>query len=230
MDAEKERGRILCSVGKYRIRRKHPLPSTIWDGKSLSHCFSEEARKALKEVYQRTPYPTASEKAKLAETANLSVAQVQNWFKNKRQRSRDAGNNNKQNREETRPSFFLEHLKKQQSDGIRERDECRRELVDSPPTNVRQHFISYMKHQGRPLYCSVEPPTPQPIKPVFHKVKPMVVPVFPSPSWHTYTAHPRYVRCVGVSRCRSWELQQNQQCNLERFVGVTSSRYTCCDR
>ena len=94
-DAEKQRGRILCAVGKYRIRRKFPLPKTIWDGKSLSHCFSEESRNLLNDVYQKTPYPSATEKLKLAKSANLSVVQVQNWFKNKRQRTREMENKQK---------------------------------------------------------------------------------------------------------------------------------------
>lgn len=94
-EAEKQRGRVLCAVGKYRIRRKFPLPKSIWDGKSLSHCFSVESRNALNDAYKQTPYPSASEKVKLAESANLSVVQVQNWFKNKRQRSREMENKQK---------------------------------------------------------------------------------------------------------------------------------------
>lgn len=38
-EAEKIRGRELGAVGKYRIRRKFPLPRTIWDGEETSYCF-----------------------------------------------------------------------------------------------------------------------------------------------------------------------------------------------
>ena len=39
IEAEKLRGRPLGAVGKYRIRRKFPLPRTIWDGEETSYCF-----------------------------------------------------------------------------------------------------------------------------------------------------------------------------------------------
>jgi len=38
-EAERIRGRPLGAVGKYRVRRKHPLPHTIWDGEETSYCF-----------------------------------------------------------------------------------------------------------------------------------------------------------------------------------------------
>lgn len=38
-EAERQRGRPLGAVGKYRIRRKFPLPHTIWDGEETSYCF-----------------------------------------------------------------------------------------------------------------------------------------------------------------------------------------------
>ena len=43
-EAEKLRGRPLGAVGKYRIRRKFPLPRTIWDGEETSYCFKEKSR------------------------------------------------------------------------------------------------------------------------------------------------------------------------------------------
>ncbi|KPJ11994.1 Protein sine oculis [Papilio machaon] len=55
MEAERLRGRPLGAVGKYRVRRKFPLPRTIWDGEETSYCFK-----------------------------------VSNWFKNRRQRDRQA--------------------------------------------------------------------------------------------------------------------------------------------
>jgi hypothetical protein len=39
LQAEKIRGRPLGAVGKYRVRRKFPLPRTIWDGEETSYCF-----------------------------------------------------------------------------------------------------------------------------------------------------------------------------------------------
>lgn len=38
-EAEKQRGQPLGAVGKYRVRRKFPLPQTIWDGEETNYCF-----------------------------------------------------------------------------------------------------------------------------------------------------------------------------------------------
>lgn len=38
-EAERMRGRPLGPVEKYRIRKKFPLPRTIWDGEQKTHCF-----------------------------------------------------------------------------------------------------------------------------------------------------------------------------------------------
>jgi len=87
-EAEKARGRPLGAVGKYRIRRKFPLPPTIWDGEETSYCFKEKSRSILKDCYTRNPYPSPREKRALAEVTGLTTTQVSNWFKNRRQRDR----------------------------------------------------------------------------------------------------------------------------------------------
>ena len=56
MEAEKIRGRPLGAVDKYRIRRKYPLPKTIWDGEETVYCFKEKSRQALKELYKINRY------------------------------------------------------------------------------------------------------------------------------------------------------------------------------
>ncbi|KAI6185507.1 Homeobox domain-containing protein [Aphelenchoides besseyi] len=91
IEAEKIRGRELGAVGKYRIRRKFPLPRTIWDGEETSYCFREKSRVVLRDSYKRNPYPSPKEKKELADRTNLTVTQVSNWFKNRRQRDRAAG-------------------------------------------------------------------------------------------------------------------------------------------
>ncbi|KAG8143615.1 hypothetical protein E2320_000816 [Naja naja] len=48
-EAEKLRGRPLGAVGKYRVRRKFPLPRTIWDGEETSYCFKNGEGGVLKE-------------------------------------------------------------------------------------------------------------------------------------------------------------------------------------
>ena len=87
-EAEKIRGRPLGAVGKYRIRRKFPLPASIWDGEETSYCFKEKSRSLLKDTYLRNSYPSPREKKTLAERTGLSTTQVSNWFKNRRQRDR----------------------------------------------------------------------------------------------------------------------------------------------
>uniref|UniRef100_UPI0035902CA8 homeobox protein SIX4-like n=1 Tax=Myxine glutinosa TaxID=7769 RepID=UPI0035902CA8 len=87
-EAAKARGRPLGAVEKYRLRRKFPLPRTIWDGEETVYCFKERSRQALKECYERNRYPGPTEKRELARLTGLSLTQVSNWFKNRRQRNR----------------------------------------------------------------------------------------------------------------------------------------------
>ncbi|XP_001654439.2 homeobox protein six1b isoform X1 [Aedes aegypti] len=87
-EAEKVRGRLLGAVDKYRLRKKYPLPKTIWDGEETVYCFKEKSRNALKDCYTRNRYPTPDEKKTLAKKTGLTLTQVSNWFKNRRQRDR----------------------------------------------------------------------------------------------------------------------------------------------
>ncbi|XP_029302784.1 LOW QUALITY PROTEIN: SIX homeobox 9 [Cottoperca gobio] len=88
-ETEKQRGRPLGAVGKYRIRRKFPLPHTIWDGEETSYCFKEKSRSILRDWYRHKPYPSTREKRELAAVTSLTTTQVSNWFKNRRQRDRN---------------------------------------------------------------------------------------------------------------------------------------------
>ena len=58
VEAERLRGKPLGAVGKYRIRRKFPLPRTIWDGEETSYCFKEKSRVLLRQWYTKNPYPS----------------------------------------------------------------------------------------------------------------------------------------------------------------------------
>ncbi|KAM9477598.1 homeobox protein six1a [Clarias gariepinus] len=89
-EAERLRGRPLGAVGKYRVRRKFPLPRTIWDGEETSYCFKEKSRSVLRDWYTHNPYPSPRDKRQLAHDTGLSSTQVSNWFKNRRQRDRAA--------------------------------------------------------------------------------------------------------------------------------------------
>lgn len=94
-EAEKLRGRPLGPVDKYRVRKKFPLPRTIWDGEQKTHCFKERTRNLLREWYLQDPYPNPTKKRELAQATSLTPTQVGNWFKNRRQRDRAAAAKNR---------------------------------------------------------------------------------------------------------------------------------------
>ncbi|CAE1310261.1 SIX3_6 [Acanthosepion pharaonis] len=94
-EAEKLRGRPLGPVDKYRVRKKFPLPRTIWDGEQKTHCFKERTRNLLREWYLQDPYPNPTKKRELAQATGLTPTQVGNWFKNRRQRDRAAAAKNR---------------------------------------------------------------------------------------------------------------------------------------
>lgn len=95
LEAEKLRGRPLGPVDKYRVRKKFPLPRTIWDGEQKTHCFKERTRSLLREWYLQDPYPNPTKKRELAHATGLTPTQVGNWFKNRRQRDRAAAAKNR---------------------------------------------------------------------------------------------------------------------------------------
>ena len=66
IEAEKLRGRPLGAVGKYRIRRKFPLPRTIWDGEETSYCFKEKSRQVRLRVREAANSKRESSAAPLA--------------------------------------------------------------------------------------------------------------------------------------------------------------------
>ena len=74
-EAEKLRGRPLGPVDKYRVRKKYPLPRTIWDGEQKTHCFKERTRSLLREWYLQDPYPNPTKKRELAGATGLTPTQ-----------------------------------------------------------------------------------------------------------------------------------------------------------
>lgn len=108
-EAESSRGRSLGPVDKYRIRKKYPLPRTIWDGEQKSHCFKERTRNVLRDAYLVDPYPNPAKKRELAEKTNLTPTQVGNWFKNRRQRDRAAA---------TKIRYCFKHIRKKQVNNV----------------------------------------------------------------------------------------------------------------
>nr|CAH8823550.1 unnamed protein product [Trichobilharzia regenti] len=92
---EKSRGCLLNAVGKYRVRKRFPPPRTIWDGDEVTYSFKDKSRHYLTEQFTHNPYPSIVEKHALARHTGLTLTQVSNWFKNRRQRERLLNGNSK---------------------------------------------------------------------------------------------------------------------------------------
>uniref|UniRef100_A0A8R1HWL9 Homeobox domain-containing protein n=1 Tax=Caenorhabditis japonica TaxID=281687 RepID=A0A8R1HWL9_CAEJA len=60
-----------------------------------AHYHEDKSRVLLREWYCRNSYPSPREKRDLAEKTHLTVTQVSNWFKNRRQRDRAGGSDAK---------------------------------------------------------------------------------------------------------------------------------------
>ncbi|GMS79810.1 hypothetical protein PENTCL1PPCAC_1985, partial [Pristionchus entomophagus] len=95
-EASKTKEKELGAVDKYRIRKKNPFPNTIWDGEETNYCFKAKSRSFLKEAYKKNQHPSVEDKRKLASQTELTVTQVSNWFKNKREQDRAAPNSEHQ--------------------------------------------------------------------------------------------------------------------------------------
>ncbi|XP_009989445.1 PREDICTED: homeobox protein SIX4-like, partial [Tauraco erythrolophus] len=79
----------------------HPLLQELWykaryteaeraRGRPLGAVDQDTlSRNALKELYKQNRYPSPAEKRNLAKITGLSLTQVSNWFKNRRQRDRN---------------------------------------------------------------------------------------------------------------------------------------------
>ncbi|VDN07006.1 unnamed protein product [Thelazia callipaeda] len=114
---EEKRHKELGAVEKYRLRKKHPPPRSIWDGQETIYSFKENARneinfylismqklvdtilfQILRQFYKRNKYPTLEDKKEIARVTDLKVVQVSfkisNWFKNRRQRDKNSSNRN----------------------------------------------------------------------------------------------------------------------------------------
>jgi hypothetical protein len=86
IEQSETRKRTLGAVDKYRVRKKHQLPSTIWDGDETIYCFRKKDRELLLKAFSENKYPSIEEKRELSKRTGLTNTQVSNWFKNRRQR------------------------------------------------------------------------------------------------------------------------------------------------
>ncbi|KAI4874873.1 hypothetical protein NFI96_034449 [Prochilodus magdalenae] len=162
MEAEKVRGRPLGAVGKYRVRRKFPLPRTIWDGEETSYCFKEKSRCVLKEWYSHNPYPSPREKRELAEATGLTTTQVSNWFKNRRQRDRAAEAKERENEGANQNGHNpLTQMSESKSQG-ESSDEEKSPAGSPDPTSSMSPAMLMGSSSGMPALHSFGPPPPGP--------------------------------------------------------------------
>ena len=92
MEADAERRRPLQPMEKCRIRKRFPFPNTIWDGVDIVHRIRVSDRICLEESFTRNKYPDEVEKRALVEKTELSLTQVNDWFKNHRLREKRQSN------------------------------------------------------------------------------------------------------------------------------------------
>nr|ADO22665.1 SIX class homeobox transcription factor SIX32b [Mnemiopsis leidyi] len=89
---ERFKGRKLGAVDKYRVRKKWPLPPSISDESgtclfgSNRDSFTPKVRRILWDHYHLEKFPDNALKILIAKRSGLTFHQVNNWFKNRRQR------------------------------------------------------------------------------------------------------------------------------------------------
>ncbi|XP_044752661.1 homeobox protein six1-like [Coccinella septempunctata] len=160
IEAEGLRGRPLGAVGKYRVRRKFPLPRTIWDGEETSYCFKEKSRSVLREWYNHNPYPSPREKRELSDATGLTTTQVSNWFKNRRQRDRAAEQKDSNQTNSDKP-----HL---DSSGSDSEGDNQHKLSSFAPTGVVGTASAQMSAYAAGLGSSIGQPLYQPPGALLH--------------------------------------------------------------
>ncbi|XP_017876057.1 homeobox protein SIX2-like [Ceratina calcarata] len=175
-EAEKIRGRPLGAVDKYRLRKKYPLPKTIWDGEEVVYCFKERSRNALKQCYMRTKYPLSEEKKNLAKETGLTLTQVANWFKNRRQRDRTP-----QTRTDMLPLNCQSSANNVIGGSVSNGDSLQLQSIDSNGSNLAMSPLSTM---------SMSPVAVNPCSPMGMSSMPPRHPRYGTPVTPSHTTHP----------------------------------------
>ena len=83
-------GSSLTTMIRYRLRKRHPFPRTIWNGENTSYNVKQSSRDYLTSYYTLNPYPTAAERRIIARDTGMEYKSVSHWFLNTR--SRNKGN------------------------------------------------------------------------------------------------------------------------------------------
>ncbi|KAL5006581.1 hypothetical protein ScPMuIL_015387 [Solemya velum] len=92
MEKEESVGKALTPLIRFRLRKRHPPPSSISpDGIRPTLKLSERSRGILQgwlHEHSDKPYPDTTVRVALAKRAGLSVCQVKTWFANARRRKK----------------------------------------------------------------------------------------------------------------------------------------------
>ncbi|XP_016844987.1 protein Optix isoform X1 [Nasonia vitripennis] len=161
-EAEKLRGRPLGPVDKYRVRKKYPLPRTIWDGEQKTHCFKERTRSLLREWYLQDPYPNPGKKRELAAATGLTPTQVGNWFKNRRQRDRAAAAKNRQQQQSGNGNGGVRRNLSSPGPGASDSEDSDISLGGTSPPSPSSSPPPTHHHQPSPVSISSIGPIPTP--------------------------------------------------------------------
>jgi hypothetical protein len=78
-------GKILTAVETFRIRQKNPFPIEDHVG-NTRYGITNKANELLNYCYQENKKPSKDTKKELSERTGLSLENINNWFKNRRQR------------------------------------------------------------------------------------------------------------------------------------------------
>ena len=82
------RPKKLSNPDKFRIREKHPLPSTIFDGDKMKYGVKESTRNILEAFFEKKRLPSKEEKEALAIETREELKFIKEWFKNRRNRKK----------------------------------------------------------------------------------------------------------------------------------------------
>ncbi|CAB0038239.1 unnamed protein product [Trichogramma brassicae] len=149
--------------GSSRTTKSRPRPATGAWGPSTStgcaksipcqrpsgmarrwYCFKEKARNSLRDMYIKNKYPNPAEKRLLSKKTGLTLTQVSNWFKNRRQRDRTPQQrNNGSPHQRTSPSAVLE-LQRLQHDMTHQQNQSHRHQHDQ---QQQQHALLLQQQQ-----------------------------------------------------------------------------------
>ena len=72
---ESKHGRYPQEVQRFRIRKKQTYPKSIWNGDEYKYLFTVKDREIMEKFFDQNPHPNRSEKEKLSNKTDLTIAQ-----------------------------------------------------------------------------------------------------------------------------------------------------------